>query len=342
MADVQIASLKKVGVPSTYVLPSAAEFVLKCVNADFDGSSAAGTYLPCVSLVSDSGHVIARAVDQNVSVEAGGDAEVSWFRGVRRRAGAAAIPDCALLGSANGTTTLTIPLTAAVPRDGLLYYVFCAATIGNDTDNNSADTAVVDSGGHGPWATTAGLGFPPKPVIGLTRQRDGAPGPATTAIVGAGCRACVAGDLGVGATITVTFGSTFPLLFHSAGLAIWQRAFFEGIQNNGSVRYGEGDSHPDFGASLTELSWDADYGPGIEHADKDALMITAMGAYPPVSGFVPFNGTKIGEIASGSVSIAAACAEVPIGDVPDMGGTWPAGAQFLMGNFQLSWPRVYS
>ncbi len=34
MADVQIASLKKVGVPSTYVLPSAAEFVLKCVNAD--------------------------------------------------------------------------------------------------------------------------------------------------------------------------------------------------------------------------------------------------------------------------------------------------------------------
>ena len=68
MADTQIASLKKVAVPSEYTLPLSAEFILKCVNADFDGSGAGGDWLPCVTIVSDSGHVIARAVDQGVKV----------------------------------------------------------------------------------------------------------------------------------------------------------------------------------------------------------------------------------------------------------------------------------
>src|SRR5205814_1298808 len=192
------------------------------------------------------------------------------------------------------------------------------------------------SQGHGPWSTTAGGSLPPKPMIGITRQDDGATAPNVTSIVGAGCRACVAGDLGIGDTVTVTFGSSFPLLFHTAGLLVWQHAFFQGIENNGNVRYGEGDSYPDFSALATQLSWYADgYPAGSEQADKDALMITAMGAYPAVAGFAPLNGTMIGEIATGSVSIAAACCEVPVGDIPDPGGTWPAGASQLMGNFQL-------
>src|SRR5204863_9904439 len=93
---------------------------------------------------------------------------------------AVAVDDCAFLGSANGTTTLVIPLTAAVPAAGVLYYIYCAATIGNRTDNNSADTGVVDSQGHGPWSTTAGGSLPPKPMIGITRQDDAGTAPNVT------------------------------------------------------------------------------------------------------------------------------------------------------------------
>jgi hypothetical protein len=96
------------------------------------------------------------------------------------------------------------------------------------------------------------------------------------------------------------------------------------------------------GASLTRLSWDDDYGPGTVHADRDAVMITAMGAYPPVAGFSPFVGSVIGEIASGSCSVAAACLEMCEGAEPDPGGTWPAGAIQLVGNYQLVQPRICS
>jgi hypothetical protein len=69
--------------PVNYELPDSVAFILKCVNADFTDDGAAAAWLPCVTILSDSGHVIARAVDQAVSVEAGGDAEVSWFPGVK-------------------------------------------------------------------------------------------------------------------------------------------------------------------------------------------------------------------------------------------------------------------
>jgi hypothetical protein len=83
MADVQIFRGASGAVPVEYEIPASAEFILKAVTAEFDGSGAASAYLPCVTIVSDSGHVIARAVDPSVSVAAGASAEVSWFPGVK-------------------------------------------------------------------------------------------------------------------------------------------------------------------------------------------------------------------------------------------------------------------
>src|SRR5882672_3195729 len=90
MADVQIVRSAVSAVPGVYVLPDAADFTLKAVNASLDGSGAASSFLPCVTILSDSGHVIARAVDQAVSVAAGGTAEVSWFPGVKNSSAAGA------------------------------------------------------------------------------------------------------------------------------------------------------------------------------------------------------------------------------------------------------------
>ena len=111
MADTQIFSGSVEDAPKTYRLPSGVEFILKAVNADYADNGAASDWLPCVTIVSDSGHVIARAVDQAVKVTAGSDAEVSWFRGVKHFAAAApsgGAPDTVRLFGVN----LPIPVTA--------------------------------------------------------------------------------------------------------------------------------------------------------------------------------------------------------------------------------------
>src|SRR5207253_5547188 len=121
-------------------------------------------------ILSDSGHVIARAVDQGVKVTSGGNAEVSWFPWLKHRAAAAAPsgPSCQLLGSGNGDTTLTITLTKAVPAKGTLHVVFGQVSIPDGVDGGSQPTGVVDSGGFGPWRIPT---IPNNsPVIGLSRQ----------------------------------------------------------------------------------------------------------------------------------------------------------------------------
>jgi hypothetical protein len=84
VADQQIFMGDSGAAPLVYPVPPAVEFLLKAVNADFDGSAASGEWLPAVVISSDSGHVIARAVDPGTPVAAGGSAEASFFPGVKR------------------------------------------------------------------------------------------------------------------------------------------------------------------------------------------------------------------------------------------------------------------
>lgn len=77
MADVQIHDDSVSTAPKEYVVPSSAEFTLKCVDATWDGSGAAGAFLPCVEIVSDSGRIVARGMAS--SVAAGSSAQVSFF-----------------------------------------------------------------------------------------------------------------------------------------------------------------------------------------------------------------------------------------------------------------------
>lgn len=90
MADVQIVNSRVSAAPNDYVVKPSASFILKAVNATFTDNGATVDWLPCLTLISDSGHVVARAVDQGVKVTAGQAAEVSWFPGVKAK-GAAAV-----------------------------------------------------------------------------------------------------------------------------------------------------------------------------------------------------------------------------------------------------------
>jgi hypothetical protein len=325
-------------VPANYTLPDAAELRLKAVYADFDGGGAAAEWLPTVTILSDSGDVIARAADQDVSVAAGDDASVSWFPRVRRRGDAAQGRGCQLLGSAIADgVNLTLALTKPVPGSGILQVVFASVNIGHNDDPGEPDN-VTDSQGVAGWVWFTGA----DPLIGLVSEDLTGSGPAAISQAGSVARPCTAGDLGAGDTITVHFNTTRPTELHLAGLVIWQQAYFVTVKQFGFVEFGNSDDHPGNGASLTRLSWTDDYGAGTAQNDRDAVMLTAMGAYPAVAGFQPFEGRKIGEIATGSCSIAACCEKLCEGSTPDPGGTWPAGAIQLVGNYQFAQPRICS
>lgn len=82
MADRQfVAPFGNKQAPADWVLPASLEILPKLAYAHFDGTSAAGTFLPCLRFISDSGHVAVEAVSEE-QVVAGASADVSWFPGV--------------------------------------------------------------------------------------------------------------------------------------------------------------------------------------------------------------------------------------------------------------------
>ena len=83
MADVQLTSLQVGDGHNDYVVPPSALVRLKSVRAEFRDNGASGNWLPVVTLISDSAHAIADAIDHSAQVTAGGDANASFFPGGR-------------------------------------------------------------------------------------------------------------------------------------------------------------------------------------------------------------------------------------------------------------------
>lgn len=78
MADRQIHPTGDEAAPADFVIPSSAELLLKMAFAKFDGSAAAGSFKPCLRIISDAGTVSGEATADN-TVAAGGSADVTWF-----------------------------------------------------------------------------------------------------------------------------------------------------------------------------------------------------------------------------------------------------------------------
>jgi hypothetical protein len=139
VADVQILRHPTTAVPSNYTLPDTGELRLKAVYAEFDGSGSAGSWLPCVTLISDSGDVIGRAVDPSSPVAAGGSADVTFFPGVKGGAAAtSSTPDYLVLLGA-GQTVLDPPVGDSD------HAKFVAATA--QSNDIGSWTLVLDGGG---------------------------------------------------------------------------------------------------------------------------------------------------------------------------------------------------
>ena len=82
-SDVQILATGADPVPLDYVVKDTVVLQPKMIQALFTDNGAGADWLPAVVFISDSGHVLGRAVDQAVKVTAGDNAEVSWFPGVK-------------------------------------------------------------------------------------------------------------------------------------------------------------------------------------------------------------------------------------------------------------------
>ena len=81
MADRQFSVGGTQSAPADWVLPASLEIIPKTAYASFNGAAAAGSFVPLLRVISDSGHVEGE-FPCTTTVAAGGSADVTWFRGV--------------------------------------------------------------------------------------------------------------------------------------------------------------------------------------------------------------------------------------------------------------------
>lgn len=78
MADRQFDPLGTVPSPADWTLPPSLQVLLKNIYASFDGTGAAAAFLPCVEIISDSGHTVG-TYPTSTQVAAGASADTTWF-----------------------------------------------------------------------------------------------------------------------------------------------------------------------------------------------------------------------------------------------------------------------
>lgn len=78
MAEILVAADGPVATPYTYVVPPTSAVEPAVVNATFDGSAAAGVFLPCCSIYSQDGKLLSRTFPEGVQVAVGDTAEVTY------------------------------------------------------------------------------------------------------------------------------------------------------------------------------------------------------------------------------------------------------------------------
>lgn len=75
--NAQFAPLGTVSAPADWNIPSNIVLSPSVVFAHFDGTSAAGSFVPTLQILSDSGHVVAE-IPQDVTIAAGSSCEATW------------------------------------------------------------------------------------------------------------------------------------------------------------------------------------------------------------------------------------------------------------------------
>jgi len=215
MADRQFVIGGVEAAPADWILPAALEIIPKTAFASFDGTSAAGPFLPCLEIISDSGHVAGLYVTET-EVAAGGSAIVSWFPG-------GGLEEQATTPAAGGTVSSIVS-----PASSLLVTNANGPTVGVDlvasgvaagTYGDSTHTAQVTVNADGVVTSATSVGISGLAGTGLTLLYDSTLGGAAASI-DTGANAIAAGHVGLiiyvyVRTTRAAFSDNFQLRFNN-------------------------------------------------------------------------------------------------------------------------------
>jgi hypothetical protein len=102
MPDISILDPTVHAAPKGYTIKGSQEIVIKAVTGSFDGTGAAGNYVPAVQVLDPSGFVVG-TYTLGTTLTAGASADVSWFPGLGRGSGSGS-------GGGGGVRTVRIPV----------------------------------------------------------------------------------------------------------------------------------------------------------------------------------------------------------------------------------------
>lgn len=136
MADLALVAGPTVDAELVYTIPGAQEIVLKQVRASFDGTLAAGSWQPLLSVIAPNGAILGEYVS-DTTLAAGASADVTWFpRGAVSKT-----------SSGGGATEARVPLDTP----GASIYNFLAFTGNEGYVNVRRLLPALASGGAGTW-----------------------------------------------------------------------------------------------------------------------------------------------------------------------------------------------
>lgn len=122
-ADAVITRAGPVAVPLDYPVPTGTEIVPRVISASFNGSAAAGAFVPVLEVIAPNGSVTAYCARQ-VSIAAGASVLVSWFPGVAEADATAAAPAGVTDLQSDGTLTVNNgagpTATVVMPQTGVV------------------------------------------------------------------------------------------------------------------------------------------------------------------------------------------------------------------------------
>lgn len=239
----------------------------------------------------------------------------------------------ALLGSATGDgTTITVPVTLAVPGSGILVVAWALATPADDSGNGVS--AVSDPSAVAWSLHHAGAN------VGAVRDQIFA-----SVDIGSNTRNCTPGDLHAGDDVTLTLVSTAPgslewvaVLIFIPGVANTAVAWEDPLGSGGSVDYSNFDLISSDSADGHTLNEASDVGTH-PYPLNDAVMIAVAGSYSAPFAWTPAVLTKVAEEIGANCSVAICIGNVAAGTTKEAGGSFAGnpnmgalGFQFALGS----------
>jgi len=267
-----------------------------------------------------------------------------------------------LLGSASGSgVDLAIPVTVNQPAGSLVLVAAFANTGPEAFFEGQGFRSLPDDTEGGTWSLTS-----PHPWVGditdgaggvgariegtalaavRTAGADlaaggGGSGPAPRA----GCKDCgqelmgllMRPSTGGGDTVNVHWFTTNTQdPSRTLGLVVAVEGVQDHIEATDQSQFGNGDSYPATGVNPAAINWTADLGPAfVPSPVANCAVVTVAGAYG-TSGWTPVNGSTIGSVSDGTVSLAFSLNPFAASGVPvEPGGAFAGASQYAVANYQ--------